>query len=114
MNADPSDSVGELKAALLLEIVAAWVLSAMEVREGRAVVVRADEVATAIDVVVLGERYSMVLFVTGTEDVLLSVLEIVPFQTGRQDFVLSALGTWSQKWSFEPRTKKPVREALPA
>jgi len=107
--------VGELKAARLLEIVVAWVLSAMEVREWRAVVVRADEVAMmVIDVVVLGERYSMVLFVTGTEDVLSVLLEIVPFQTGRQDFVLSALGTWSQNWSVEPRTKKPGREALPA
>jgi hypothetical protein len=32
---------------------------------------------------------------------------IVPFQTTLQDSVLNEFGTWSQKWSWESRTKKP-------
>ena len=38
---------------------------------------------------------------------------IVPFQTSRQESVLNEAGTWSQKRSCDPRTKKPEKVAFP-
>lgn len=71
-------------------------------------------------VVVAGVRTTVVvgareIVVDGMSDVVpLPEPPISPSQTISQDFVFKLFGTWSQKWSLESRTKKPVgRERLP-
>lgn len=73
------------------------------VEEGMGMVLSDEAVATGM----IEEVYEEVSVSSFSE------LAIVPFQTTWQDFVLILFGTWVQRWSWESRTKKPGKVALP-